>query len=125
MRQIISTQFLKFLVVGGLNTVFGYLLFAGLIWAGLHYSVALFLATCIGVLFNFKTTGALVFKNSCHTLLVKYVALYIGIYFFNLGLMKILHLFLNNFYVVGLLTILPCALLSYFFSKKYIFVKKI
>jgi putative flippase GtrA len=44
---------LRFLLVGVLNTAFGYLLFALLLALGLKVPLALLLATVGGVLFNF------------------------------------------------------------------------
>ena len=68
--------FIRFLIVGGLNTAFGYFVFAIFIWCGLHYSVATFLSTVIGIVFNFFTTGRLVFKNSNNRLIFKFFAVY-------------------------------------------------
>ena len=56
-------RFLRFLVVGGVNTVFGYSVFALLYLAGLAPQLAIVIATVIGVNFNFLTTGRLVFGN--------------------------------------------------------------
>ena len=57
-------KFVRFLLVGVLNTLFGYFSFATLIIIGLDYKLAALLATIIGVLFNFQTTGRLVFGLS-------------------------------------------------------------
>lgn len=121
---MINTQFLKFILVGGLNSLFGYSLFALLIALGLHYGYALFLATCIGVLFNFKSTGTFVFKNSSNTFLLRFILLYVFIYLFNLAAIKIFNLFLNNLYLSGIISMMLSALLTYYYSKKYVFSKK-
>lgn len=52
-----------FLLVGVMNAAFGYGCFAAFLYLGLHYSLALLLATILGVLFNFKSIGALVFGS--------------------------------------------------------------
>jgi putative flippase GtrA len=57
-------RFVKFVLVGGLNTLFGYSVFAGLYLVGVPPHVAIVLATFIGVSFNFFSTGRLVFENS-------------------------------------------------------------
>lgn len=69
-----NKQLVKFLLVGGLNTLFGYAVFAVLISTGLHYTIAVFIGTLIGVLFNFKTTGKLVFDSQDNTLIWKFFA---------------------------------------------------
>jgi putative flippase GtrA len=53
-------RFVRFLLVGVLNTIFGYFLYGTLILIGLDYKLAVLLATILGVLFNFQTTGRLV-----------------------------------------------------------------
>ena len=69
----IDWLFVKFVLVGILNTAFGYLVFALLLFLGLHYTLAVILSTIAGVLFNFKTTGTLVFKNHNNKLIFKFV----------------------------------------------------
>ena len=53
-------KFARFLLVGVLNTIFGYFLYGTLILIGLDYKYAVLLATILGDLFNFQTTGRLV-----------------------------------------------------------------
>lgn len=84
-----STQFIRFLFVGALNTLFGYSVFAGLVLAGMPPVPALVVAYVVGVLFNFFTTRRLVFSHSARASLLRFVAAYVVIYFFNLGLFKL------------------------------------
>ena len=72
----IDWLFVKFIFVGVLNTAFGYLAYALLLFLGLHYTLAVVLSTIAGVLFNFKTTGTIVFKNNNNKLIFKFVAVY-------------------------------------------------
>ncbi|MFN6273722.1 MAG: GtrA family protein [Microcystis sp.] len=57
-------KLVRFLLVGILNTLFGYFLYGSLILIGINYKLAALLATIIGVLFNFQTTRRLVFGLS-------------------------------------------------------------
>ena len=57
-------QFVRFILVGVLNTVVGYAVFVALLWVGMRSGLALVLATIAGVLFNFQTTRTLVFRGS-------------------------------------------------------------
>jgi putative flippase GtrA len=84
-----SIQFLRFLVVGALNTLFGYSVFAGLVLAGVRPVPALVLTYVVGVLFNFMTTRRFVFSRSARTSLARFIGAYVVIYFFNLGLYKL------------------------------------
>ena len=77
-------RFTKFLLVGLLNTAFGYAVFALFYAVTGSYRVAVIPATCIGVIFNFVTTGRLVFDNRRLWLFVPFVAGYAAIAVFNI-----------------------------------------
>ncbi len=115
--------FIKFLLVGGLNTLFGYGLFAFFVWLGLHYTAAVFLSTVLGVLFNFKTTGLLVFKNGDNGLLFKFLGVYIITYLTNITLIKFCSLLGAGVYLAGALAVLPVAALSFIMLKRFVFNK--
>ena len=117
----VRKEFLKFLAVGVLNTLFGYACFALLIFAGLHYSVALLLATIAGVLFNFKTTGRLVFGSSDNRLLLRFMAVYAVVYAVNVALLKVLLLAGLGPYAGGALLVLPMALFAFILMKRLVF----
>lgn len=120
-RRVMAVQFVRFLFVGLVNSLFGYGCFAGFLAIGLHYAVALFLATVIGVLFNFKTTGALVFRSSSNRLLFRFCAVYGIVYTANVLLMKCLLRVGLNSYASGAVLLAPIAVLSYILNKKYVF----
>jgi putative flippase GtrA len=69
-------RFIRFLFVGGLNTMVGYLIFAALILIGLPTPAAIVLATVLGVLFNYLSTGGIVFSDRSGRLW-RFVAVYV------------------------------------------------
>ena len=79
-------QFLRFLGVGALNTVFGYAAFALLILASMPPQPALLLTYLVGVPFNFWTTGRWVFGHARLYALPRFVLAYVFIYLFNTAL---------------------------------------
>ena len=81
---MIDKKFIKFLFVGALNTLFGYLMYTIFISTPLKREYALLLAYMVGVLWNFKTTGVLVFKNNNNKLIFKFISAYVITYFINL-----------------------------------------
>ena len=81
---MIDKKFIKFLFVGCLNTLFGYLMYVIFISTPLKREYALLLAYMVGVLWNFKTTGVLVFKNNNNKLIFKFISAYVITYFINL-----------------------------------------
>jgi len=113
---------LKFILVGILNTVVGYLLFVFFIFLGLHYSQAVLLATIFGVLFNFKSTGKLVFGNNDNGLIYRFVLVYMVLYLLNItGLWIFEKNGFMNMYISGFILIIPLAVASFILNRKYVF----
>jgi putative flippase GtrA len=115
------TQLVLFFIVGGVNTLFGYSLYALLLFLHLHYALASLTATVGGVLFNFKTTGVIVFKNRDNSLVFKFVGIYVFTYLLNVLGLKLFSTYGANMYLAGAVLILPMALLGYVLQKKYVF----
>ncbi|TXK76928.1 GtrA family protein [Paenibacillus sp. N3.4] len=120
-----QSRFIKFLFVGGINTLFGYCLFALFIYLNFHYTFAALLSTIIGIFFNFKTTGTIVFKNRDNSLLKKFFGVYALIYLLNISSMYFINILFHNQYISGAITILPLAILSFYLNNKYVFNKKV
>lgn len=115
-------RFIKFLFVGGLNTAFGYGIFALFIWVGMHYSVASFFSTVLGIIFNFFTTGRLVFANSDNSLIFRFLVVYGLNWLINVTLIWLITLLgYTNMYVIGMVLLLPCAVVSYVLMKLFVF----
>ncbi len=118
-----ANQFIRFLIVGGINTAFGYLVYAIFILLHVHYAVSLFLGQTMGILFNFNTTGRIVFKNSDYRLLLRFFAVYVVTYFVNLGALRGLQALHLNLLIAQLILVLPIAILAYFLNKTFVFPK--
>ncbi len=117
----IDLLFVKFILVGVLNTAFGYLAFALLLFLGLHYSIAVVLSTIAGILFNFKTIGVLVFKNHNNKLIFKFVAVYTLICTIGIIILRLAELVHINLYFAGLVSTVICALISFILNKNWVF----
>ena len=116
-------KFIKYLFVGALNTLFSYTIYAIFVAIGLVANLALTFQYIIGVLWNFKTTGSLVFKNHNNKLIFKFVACYIFTFILNSIFLKILVLYLNP-YISQALLIFPIALVSFVIMKCWVFKEK-
>jgi putative flippase GtrA len=116
-------QFVRFLVVGVLNTAFGYGLFALFTWFGLAYPLAIALATILGVLFNFQTTGRMVFSNSRGSLLWRFAAVYGIIYLLNVAAVALLLRAGINVYLANALAIPPLVVCSFILQRLFVFNK--
>ena len=65
LRQLIDSRFLVFLLVGGFNTLFGYILFGLFFKVGqLHYTFALMLAYAVGVFLSYATHKRFTFQQA-------------------------------------------------------------
>lgn len=115
------TQLLKFILVGGMNTAFGYGVFALFIALGVNATLSLLLATCCGILFNFKSIGSLVFDNGKNTLFLKFIVLYLAMYVVNVISIHIIDYFIHNWYLSGIITVAATAGLNFIGNKKYVF----
>jgi len=118
-----ENEFFRFLCIGGVNTLFGYGIFAIFIYLGLHYTVATFIATVIGVLFNFKTTGIFVFKSHDNWKIFGFISVYIITYLLNISIIFIFKKIGLNTYISGAIAILPVAVSGYILNKKFVFNK--
>ena len=124
-KKLYEIQFIRFLIIGGLNTLFGYSIYAFFIFIGIRYYFAILFSTLLGVLFNFTTIGKLVFQTN--RLNFKLLLKFVGVYSINYGLntlgVFILLKFINNEYLAGLILILPVSIIIYLINKKLVFNK--
>ena len=120
-KYLWSVRFIRFLFVGGINTLFGYLVFSAFILLQVHYAIALLLATILGILFNFFTTGRIVFRNNDPKLIIKFFGVYGITYLIGLLFLKIFDSYHVNLLIAGAILLLPNAMLSYLLNKVLVF----
>jgi putative flippase GtrA len=126
MKKIFFNPFLKFLLVGVLNTLFGYLVYSLFVYLIENPYVSVVGATCVAIVFNFKTYGSLVFKSKDNTKIFRFFAIYIGLMAIQSFSIKILaYLGITNAYISGAIVTLPIAALSYFLIRKFVFIKSV
>lgn len=116
-----SGRFIKFILVGVANTVFGYGMFVVCLSLGMHYALAAAVATVLGVLFNFKSIGMLVFRSKSYRKLPMFVGVYVVVYLINVWALTIFQKFGVDAWLGGLILIIPCALLSYMLNSRLVF----
>jgi len=114
-------RFIKFLVIGTVNTMFGYSIYAIFLFLHFHYSIAALFSTILGVLFNFKTTGRFVFYNRNNKLIMRFITVYIVTYFVNIAALGTLNYLAVDLYTAGFVMLFPMALISYTLNRKFVF----
>ena len=111
--------FLRFGLVGLLNAVFGYAVFALLIWLGIEPSVALVVATVAGTLFNFQTSRRLVFRSRGDA--ARFIAVYVVVLAINWTALRMLRRYgVAELEAQAILT-LPVAALSFIGQRRFVF----
>lgn len=116
-------RFVRFVLVGGVNTLFGYALFAILVLASGSHRLALLGATIVGVLFNFLTTGRLVFGNSRWRRLPLFVGVYALVFALNLGALDLLVASGVAPLLAQLLVLPVCVVISFLLNSLFVFRK--
>ena len=117
------TELFKYLLVGGLNTTFGYCVFAIFLFIGFHYTLAVLVSTILGVLFNFQSYGRLVFQNHSVSLLGRFIFIYTIIYFVNILLILLFERIVFNLYYSGALAMPFIAYFGFILNKRYVWKK--
>ena len=120
-------KFVRFLLVGALNTLFSYFLYGSLILIGLNYKYAVLLATILGVLFNFQTTGKLVFGSKNNKLIFRFVLVYVVTFLLNVEALRIVDAIdigieqKTKMLIAGAILVFPLAVISFILMKLFVF----
>lgn len=121
----IDRIYVRFLLVGGLNTVFGYSVYGISLLFGLNYMLAILISTVLGVLFNFKTVGSVVFKNNSRRLIIRFAAVYVIIYLINTLTLTVFNNLEFDLFLAQAVMVLPMAILSFGLNKKFVFSERL
>lgn len=114
-------RWLRFLVMGGINTGFSYGVYALLVYCGLNYAVSNLCSLILGILFSFRTQAAFVFQQGGQGLFMRYVMVWSILYLSNIAMIGSMIRIGANAYTAGALAIVPTAVLSYFLQKSFVF----
>lgn len=114
-------QFVKFMMVGVVNTIFSYCVYAIFIFFHFHYIAASLLQFVISTMFNFNTIGKVVFKNKDKRLVWRFALVCLFMYGLYVGGLKLLNMTGLNDYATGAILVLPISVLSYFLNKIFVF----
>ena len=122
--KIFKIQEIRFLFVGGLNTIVGYGIYAILIFLNIHYLLSNTISTILGVLHSYLWNRFFTFKSKekAGKELLKFVLVYIISYLIGMvslycftGLLKL------SPYIAGLINLFFTTLISWFGHKYFSF----
>ncbi len=121
--QIRWSELWRFYQAAVINTAFGFGLYALLIWLGLDRYVAQAIAFVSGVAFNYLVYSRHVFRDGARAK-ARFAMAYGLNYLVNLGLLKLLSLFVANAYIAGFSASLAASLINYLVLKHLVFVRE-
>jgi putative flippase GtrA len=111
----------RFIIIGVINTLFGFLLFSISILYGATTWFALIISTSFGTIFNFITTGKYVFMKLNVSQFPSFFICYIIIYFINYLLIEILFQWIGSKIFSQFILIPPIAIFSYILMNRVVF----
>lgn len=116
-----ARAFPRFLLAGFLNTLFGYSVFYALLSATQNATLSLAVSTLLGVAFNFRSIGALVFGSSDPRRMKRFACVYAFLFVANaLALAGLQRLSIPPALAQAAL-LLPVAALSFDLNRRYVF----
>jgi putative flippase GtrA len=113
--------FLRFVIAGGVNTLFGWVIYAAAILSGAQPWLALIVSTVTGIGFNFVSLGAYAFRDMALKRLPRFVLSYGFIYASNLMCLKWLRPWIEQPIWAQLILTPPMAILSYLLLSRLVF----
>ena len=121
--KLYKSQIFRYIFVASVNVAAGYGIFAFLIFLGLHYILAVTMATIFGILVGFKAFSALVFNNKNNLLIWKYLSVWAIVYFLNIAGITFLSFGGLSDYLSGFIMLFPSAGLGFLLNKRFVFKK--
>jgi putative flippase GtrA len=119
-----ENRFMRFLVAGGVNTLFGFAVYSAFILAGIPVWLALLIGTLCGTVFNFITTGGYVFREMVLARFPRFTICYLLVYGINYVLIELISTGLNSEILSQAILLPLMALLSYFLMGRFVFSSK-
>ena len=121
-KRVFNNPFIKFLFVAGINTCFGYILFAITVYLLKNAYISTIVSTIIAILFNFKTYGAIVFKSKDNSKIFRFFGVYLCTMGLQLAAFKLFAGFgITNPYIVAAIMTLPLAGVSFLLMRRFVF----
>ena len=118
---MLDRQFVRFLLAGLANTLFGLAVYAGAVHVGLATWAALLAGMLAGLAFNFVTLGGYAFRDLSMQRLPRFVCCYLATYLINLAALHVLRSFLVDAIVGQVILTPPMAIFSYLCLSRFVF----
>jgi len=114
-------QWLRFLVAGGVNTLFAFGVNIAVMLAGFPVWLSMLVGTVAGIVFNFFTHGGYAFRDMSARRLPRYIAGYAVVYVVAVAAFELLHRVVPGLVLCQVLLVVPMALFSYVIMSRFVF----
>ncbi len=118
-KRVWDRRFIAYLVAGGINTLFGYALYTGLVMLGVLPQLAVAIGGIAGTLFNFWT-NSIVFQSRDARRLPRFVLVYAIMLVLNVVLLDIV-MRIGLGPLLAQAAILPVFTLTFFALRRFVF----
>jgi putative flippase GtrA len=112
---------LRFVLIGCVNTVFSYCIFAALLILGAGIEIGSLLTLIVGICFGYYTQGSIVFRYTSNAAFGRFVAAWALIYVANLAIIRSLVACGLGSYLAVAIAMGPTVAISYFIQKLAVF----
>lgn len=116
-----ANRLVRFLLIGALNSIFGFCVFSAMVLLGTGNLPALLAGNLAGLVFNFFSTGGLVFRSLSLQAVPRFVLCYVTVLALNTALLGWLAPLAGNRILAQALLTLPMAVLSYLIMSRWVF----
>jgi putative flippase GtrA len=113
-------RLVRFLIVGGCNTLVSYLAFALIIRIGWHYTVATLIAYSVGTLIGFKLHGAFVFDHPGDQQFWRFIWISLTLLACSLGIQALAQTSVND-YAAGAIAAAITIPVSFLLNRAFVF----
>lgn len=122
--SLLNSQFLRFILVGGFNTILAYAVYALALALGLLYPAANFIALVTGILISFTMQGKYVFNRLDYRSLWRFLLCWLLIYCVNIAIIGELIEYRLDPYAAGAMALPVIVLISFMVQKHFVFTDK-
>ena len=121
----LSGEFTRFLVVGAVNTLIAYGLFALFVGLGLHYVAATIIAGGLSVTVGFFANSYFVFLNEDYWRILRFFVVYGIVCMINVGVQKLLKLtVVETSYITGALATPIGTVVAFVLNRRFVFGRR-
>lgn len=121
MLKLCNSRIVRYVFVGGMNTVFGFAVYALLAPTSLPTWLLLIIANIAAISFNFATTGSIVFRDLKLQRIPRFLLTYGIIFLIYFGLVEWLSPVIGGRMIAMAVVVLPVSAVNYILQMVFVF----